>query len=592
MQYLILECAVRAALIALGTGAVLRILRVKSAGARHAAWAGVLLLMLLLPAFAAWGPRASVRVLPAAPSQSASSEIYLFAPMLPADAHPAAPAVRPSAWNWGTCLLVVYLMGAFLLLTRLALGTLRAHTLVRRAAKRDGRLTSPSCAAPVTVGWLRPTVILPECWRTWPRAQLDAVLTHEGEHARRRDPLVEWLALLNRAIFWFHPLAWWLERHLSALAEEACDAAVLARGHDPYEYSGYLLELARSVGRMGARINIVGMAMPGSSLPQRIRQILARGPAPRLTRARAICLAAACVLVSAVFAAATVGRQPLIPQPPLPPAPAAAAAPAPVPTPPPHPAPAPAPPVQTPAPVPPAPPQPPEDRYANRRLIALFFDMGGMSADEQARAIGAASRFIDTQTQPADLVAILTVTGAGDVRVIQDFTGDRGKLTSYIARLSGGGGESVDADVRLDALLKATKLLGTFPDKKAVVYFAAGTTRTSTNDDHVRAVVEAAIKANVAFYPIDSAGLIASPPSPYLIGTGDAISISISETPVFNGTYTVRSDGVLSLPLVGDVKASGLSPTQLQTAINERAATVLKDPKVTVSVVGIRKGEK
>ena len=46
------------------------------------------------------------------------------------------------------------------------------------------------------------------------------------------------------------PLAWWLERHLSALAEEACDAAVLARGHDPYEYSGYLLELARSVGRM------------------------------------------------------------------------------------------------------------------------------------------------------------------------------------------------------------------------------------------------------------------------------------------------------------------------------------------------------
>lgn len=77
------------------------------------------------------------------------------------------------------------------------------------------------------------TVILPEHWRQWPQAQLDAVLTHEHEHARRRDPLVQWLALLNRALFWFHPVAWWLERHLSALAEEACDNVVLERGTSP-----------------------------------------------------------------------------------------------------------------------------------------------------------------------------------------------------------------------------------------------------------------------------------------------------------------------------------------------------------------------
>ena len=37
------------------------------------------------------------------------------------------------------------------------------------------------------------------------------VLAHEGEHARQRDPLIVALALLNRAVFWFHPLAWWLE---------------------------------------------------------------------------------------------------------------------------------------------------------------------------------------------------------------------------------------------------------------------------------------------------------------------------------------------------------------------------------------------
>jgi len=297
MPRLIVECAVRAALIALGTAAVLCLLRVKSAGARHAAWAGVLVLMLLLPAWMAWGPRAAVRLLPAAPATAAAVPIVLAAPLLPADAPSPVPAVRSAPWDWATCMAAVYLLGVFTLLARLAVGTLRARTMIRRAANCEGRLTSPSCAAPVTVGWLRPAVILPECWSAWPRAQLDAVLAHEGEHVRRRDPLVEWLALLNRAIFWFHPLAWWLERHLNALAEEACDASVLARGHDPYDYSAYLLDFARLVAQSGRRVNAVGMAMPGSALPQRIRRILAGGPAPRLTRARALCLAAACAMV-------------------------------------------------------------------------------------------------------------------------------------------------------------------------------------------------------------------------------------------------------------------------------------------------------
>jgi hypothetical protein len=171
-------------------------------------------------------------------------------------------------WSWRSCLAGIYLLGFCALLARLATGTVRAHTLVRRAANREGRLTSESCAAPVTVGWMNPTVILPEHWRRWPQAQLSAVLTHEDEHARWRDPLVQWLALLNRAVFWFHPLAWWLEFKLSALAEEACDAAVLARGHDPFEYSEYLLQIARAMQQTGARVNVMGMAMPGPFLPQ------------------------------------------------------------------------------------------------------------------------------------------------------------------------------------------------------------------------------------------------------------------------------------------------------------------------------------
>ncbi len=145
----------------------------------------------------------------------------------------------------------------------------------------------------------------PECWREWPRAQLDAVLTHERAHARRRDPLFQWLALFNRAMFWFHPLAWWLERRLSALAEEACDAAVLERGHDPREYSECLLGLARAVQRAGTRVNVVAVAMPGSYLPQRVKKIIDGVRAPRISPMRMACTAVACAIPAALFAAGT-----------------------------------------------------------------------------------------------------------------------------------------------------------------------------------------------------------------------------------------------------------------------------------------------
>ena len=40
------------------------------------------------------------------------------------------------------------------------------------------------------------------------------------------------LTLINRAVFWFHPLAWWLRRRIATLSEQACDAVVVSGGHD------------------------------------------------------------------------------------------------------------------------------------------------------------------------------------------------------------------------------------------------------------------------------------------------------------------------------------------------------------------------
>lgn len=287
MERLLFEFGIRTALVAAATGSALWVLRIRTAAARHAAWAGVMLAMLLLPAWIAWGPKASLSVLPEHAFPTNTAALRLAAPAPSEIPKPDSPA-----WKWTPLFEGLYWLGAAALLLRLALGTILAN-----------KLTSAACVTPVTVGLLRPRIILPECWAEWSGALLDAVLTHEREHVRRRDPLMHWLALFNRAVFWFHPLAWWLERRLAALAEEACDAAVLARGCDAAEYSGYLLDLARSVERAGRRINIVAVAMPGSSLPGRLRTIAARVHAPRLSRARVLCATLACAIPTVVFAA-------------------------------------------------------------------------------------------------------------------------------------------------------------------------------------------------------------------------------------------------------------------------------------------------
>ncbi len=299
MERLFVECAIRAALLVGGTAIVLWVMRVKAAAAKHSIWSGVMALMLMLPIWAAWGPKVSLRLLPAVAQITANQAL------VPARNLQAALRPLPFVSTWQALLLGVYLLGLGLLLFRLAIGTVRARRLVRDAVLHDTLHTNPLCAAPVTVGFLHPVVIFPDHWRQWPQAQLEAVLTHEGEHARRRDPLVQWLALLNRALFWFHPVAWWLERHLSALAEEACDNVVLARGHNPREYAEYLIDMARSVTRSGARLNIAGMAMPGGSLPRRIRQILEGGSVPHISSTRLACVGVACVITCTAFAAGT-----------------------------------------------------------------------------------------------------------------------------------------------------------------------------------------------------------------------------------------------------------------------------------------------
>ncbi len=316
MERLVVEFLLRSSLIILTAALVLRALRIRAAAAQHAVWVGVLVVMLALPFWISWGPKASLAVLPAqnASPVRTTSPIAVDSATTIADASQRfdvsfQPTVRNESavhWSRNAFFIGAYLFGAGALLLRLIIGTIRAN-----------QLTSSSCAAPVTVGLLRPKVILPDCAREWSQAQLDAVLAHEQAHVRRRDPLVLWLALLNRAVFWFHPLSWWLEGRITALAEEACDAAVIEHGHDPREYSEYLLDVARAVQRAGTRVNVTAMAMPGSYLTPRIKKIIAGVSSSRVSRVRMAGAVFACAICSAMFGAGTLEHVARIEFPPI-----------------------------------------------------------------------------------------------------------------------------------------------------------------------------------------------------------------------------------------------------------------------------------
>jgi uncharacterized protein (TIGR03435 family) len=302
MPDLLIEGAIRSTLIAAFAGLVLCVMRIKAAAARHAVWAGVMLAMLLTPALIVWGPKAPLPVL--RPVAERAAMLVKPEPVRGACAGcgaggPAQAKGMPHKGSRVSVVAIIYLVGVLVFATRVVIGVSRVRALRRGTV---------SCAAPVTVGWLRPTVILPPEWRQWPQARLDAVLAHEREHARRRDPLWRFIALVNRALFWFDPLAWWLERKLAGLAEEACDAAVLARGYDARDYSELLLDLARSVQRAGSRVGDLGVAIPGIGLEHRIRQMLGGAWPSRVSRARMAVTAALCVVAAGIFGVGTLVR--------------------------------------------------------------------------------------------------------------------------------------------------------------------------------------------------------------------------------------------------------------------------------------------
>jgi len=68
----------------------------------------------------------------------------------------------------------------------------------------------------------------------------------------------------------------------------------------------------------------------------------------------------------------------------------------------------------------------------------------------------------------------------------------------------------------------------------------------------------------------------------YMIGASDVIMVTVFKEPALSGSLLVRPDGMISMPLLGDVKASGKSPVQLADDITVKLKKFVQDPNVTV----------
>ena len=200
---------------------------------------------------------------------------------LAADSPLSAKSV--SSFSTMQLLATAYLIVAFVLLARTLLGWLQCLRLVKTATPivlpaelrcHYPVLCSDRIAVPATIGIVKPKVLLPADWLQWPQSDVAMAIAHESSHIQRRDALTKFLATINCALYWFHPLSWILKTRLAQLAEHACDDAVISQAAARQEYAQCLLRMAARLSTPSEKIALgVGMART-ALVEQRVDQIM------------------------------------------------------------------------------------------------------------------------------------------------------------------------------------------------------------------------------------------------------------------------------------------------------------------------------
>jgi len=196
----------------------------------------------------------------------------------------------------------------------------------------------------------------------------------------------------------------------------------------------------------------------------------------------------------------------------------------------------------------------PED-LRNHRLIVMFFDLTSMQPEDLDRCVEAARDFLKKKMQPADLVALVSL---GDtLNVDQDFTADKDALYNEVGAYNGTEGQGfaqgatansnqvedttgytpdeseyndINTDRELFALRAISKSLEKIGEKKSLLYFSGGISRDGIeNQASLRAAINAAVRANLAIYSVDTRGLQA------VLPLGDASTGSLRGTGAYSG---------------------------------------------------------
>ena len=287
------EAALRTVLLAAVVKLGLWLLRIRRAQLLLIAWTVILAASLAMPALQ-WATPLRLPVVPSIPStilidaepQPQASTLETPRPSLATDIQEPS-TIRP----W---LEAVYLVVSSILLLRVTVGLALSLRMLGKAAPvapdwaaKDGAVKDGAAkdgaakdgaanahirisrlvAAPVTVANV---ILLPADAADWPAAMRQAVLAHERTHVARRDFAMLLLSQVNRAVFWFSPLSWWLHRRLAALAELASDDHAMEVTGDRSGYAEVLLEMGR---RSGPTLRGLAMARQ-ATLRYRIERIL------------------------------------------------------------------------------------------------------------------------------------------------------------------------------------------------------------------------------------------------------------------------------------------------------------------------------
>ncbi len=148
---------------------------------------------------------------------------------------------------------------------------------------------SRSSIEPGIVGVFHPVMLLPEgISARLTDAQLEAILAHELCHVRYRDNLAAAMHMLVEALFWFHPLVWWIGSRLVEERERACDEEVLTQGSNPQVYAEGILKVCEFYLESPL---FCAAGVTGSNLKRRVEAIMRHRIASKLELGKKLLLA-------------------------------------------------------------------------------------------------------------------------------------------------------------------------------------------------------------------------------------------------------------------------------------------------------------